>query len=169
MRTNIEGGVMPTTKNRPHRCFRTTALVASALSAMLVACSIDTPDIDDDDDQKKTSSSSGGPGLAGSGGNSGGAQGSGAAGGGTTGSGPSSGPGGSGGAGGSGGGPSAQEICEVGCANVYYCGLCIVDANDQCVDEATCTQSCLQDQGLQDAMYCAATVETCEDLANCNG
>jgi hypothetical protein len=166
IRTEIEGGVMSTTKNRPHRCFHTAVLVTSALSAALVACSIDTPDIDDDDPKKPSSSSSGGNGIA---------QSSAAAGAGMPSSSQSSGPGGdggnggSGGTGGSGGGPSAQEICQVGCANVYYCGFCIVDADDQCVDEATCTQSCLGDPGLQDVMYCAASVQTCEELATCSG
>jgi hypothetical protein len=148
---------------RPLRRFRTAALVAGALAATLAACNIDTPDLGDDDEgQKKPGSGSGGAtGLAsGAGGAAGGMAGSG-------GGGAQGGAGASGGQGG--GGPSPQEVCEVGCANVYYCELCLVDENQQCVDEATCVQSCLADTALQETMYCAATVETCEELMQCGG
>ena len=60
-----------------------------------------------------------------------------------------------------------EEVCDVGCANIYTCEACIVDENNECVDQASCYQACLQDEQLQQLAYCAATAETCEDLGNC--
>lgn len=57
-----------------------------------------------------------------------------------------------------------EGVCADGCGALDACGLCLPDANDDCLGVAACAQAC-RDEGLEALAQCFVDVVECDEAA----